>query len=206
MKKLSHISAILVAVTLFSCSKKSDEPQAQDPGAFKLTKISYSLEQGDGFDTTEVTLAGREFVNYGNAVLEQKLNADFSSLTKKSVFSFDNTKAVPEGLQLDTVKVPVPSNWYGDKDYTLDATLFPLSANLTELPYQIGEQHQLNITVPARSRITIDSHIDKYTLKCSFRAVFENAKTNAVYIATGKWDGTLRYNNSSFIAVESPVN
>ena len=210
MKSLYQYSILLIAgIALFSCSKNSDGPQTgtpgDDAGSFQLVGITYSLASGDGIDTAKVNLTGREFSNYGSAISEQKMQPDYSSLTKSSLFTFSSGQEVPKGLLLDTVNVPVPSNWYSDQGYSIDARPFTLSGKQVELPYLMAGSHDLNVSVPARSRIVIDSKIDRYTIRCSFEAIFKNATTGARDTITGKWNGTLRYNNSSFTATEYPL-
>ncbi|RXK86788.1 hypothetical protein [Filimonas effusa] len=210
MKSLYQYAILLIAAAvLFSCSKNSGGPETGTPdeeaGSYQLEEITYSLASGDGIDTVKLNLAGGEFSNYGNNISEQKMSPDYSSLTKRSLFTLSNGETAPKGLLLDTVKVPVPSNWYSNQGYSVDTRLFTLSGKEVELPYLIADSHDLNVSVPARSRVVIDSKIDRYTIRCSFKAIFKNAATGARDTITGKWNGTLRYNNSSFVATEYPL-
>lgn len=195
---------------LFSCTKQDVSPEGGESPTiepvYELIDMKYAMMDGDGIDTATLKLTGHEITNHGDVLTEQKVKINYDELVKKSLFEIDPSNTLPEGIVLDTFNVHVPSNWYGDGNYALYTTVFPLTAEEQEVPYVQPVEDVLTVSIPPGSRIVITAEIDAYTLKSSFRAVFKDRITGKQDTVTGKWIGTLRYNNSSIELKEHPLS
>lgn len=199
----------VLCFALLSCSKESVSPGTDDTqninSFYELTSITYFMAEGDGIDTATVKLPGFEVSNEGNTIDKRDIKVNYDELVKKSLFMIDQANAVPEGMVLDTFKIRVPANWDINNNYTLSPDVFPLTTEAQEVLYDYASEDVMHVTIPPASKIAITAAIDVYNLKCSFSAVFKDQTTGLQQTVTGKWNGTLRYNNLSVEVKEHPA-
>lgn len=210
-QKLLSCFLPVYCVAFISCNKNEVSPgdAAGTPQThiYTLTDFTYFMAEDDGIDTTTVTLPGFELRNSSNVIAERDVKVDYDDLVKKSVFIiYTPQSSLPEGIVLDKFKVKVPANWSTNGDYTLEANGFPLIAEELQMPYDHLAEDILNVKIPPASKIEVTAGIDRYNLLCSFRAVFKNQSTGTEHTVTGKWKGTLRYNNLSISVEESSLS
>lgn len=204
-------SAIFLGLylSLFSCSKENVSPESEESQrvepVYELIEIKYSMMEGDGVDTATVKLPDVELSNAGNATTQQDIKVNYDELVKKSLFVIDSVDVFPDGLVLDTFKVNVPSDWYDDDSYSLYSAVFPLTIEEQEAPYVQSVEDVLTVKIPPISRVVITTEIDAYNLKCSFHAIFKDQITGKQDTINGRWNGTMRYNNSSIEVREFPL-
>src|SRR5690606_21226074 len=127
-------------------------------------------------------------------------------LTKQSEFILDESNHIPDGMILDTFKINVPANMFNEASFSLSADKFPFVSGMKEIPFTYPVENVLNINIPAVSKILVNTAIDQYILLCSFRTVFRNKHTGHEFTITGKWKGTLRYNNLSLVVDEETLS
>jgi len=201
-----------LCMLLFSCSKENVSPENEEPQDqpivrdYELIDLKYFLADGDGIDTTIVKLPDFELPNTGNTLAKQDVKVNYDELMMKSKFMIDTESPLSEGLVPDTFQVQVPFDWYGDGSYGVyTKKTFPLTAGIKEEPYGMTGDETLHLQIPPKSRIVVTAKIDAYLLKCSFRAVFKDRTTGIRDTVMGKWNGTLRYNNSVVRIDEYPL-
>jgi len=202
---LSNALVLSLAVALFSvsCSRPAQvEPQEVTPAQYELKDVHYFLDRGDHVDTVTVKLDSLEVYNRGNSLSVQQVEKRYDQLVKKSLFVIDQSKALPQGVNLEAVDVKVPEIWYADGSYGYFSAEFTLSRTEQQKPYGAYEEGKLEIRVAPKSKLVVSRAIDAYHLVCSFNAVLENSATGQRYPLTGKWKGIVRYNNLSTVLKE----
>lgn len=209
MKHTKYLAAVLlIAAGWYSCTRSTVAPNViptVSASDYEFQTIVYSMGPGDGIDTARVALNKGEFRNVGIGSTQDIFRVAYGFLTKASSFALLDPVVLPRGMNLDSVEVPVPAEWLGAQQFRMDQQRSPFWGGPVERPYALSDSQTLKVTIPARSRVVIDASIDRYSLRCTFRAIFRNTKTGATVDLNGKWNGTLRYNNASVNAKEFPL-
>lgn len=200
------LTSLLVSSILTACSTSTQEPEPL--AHYEITDVHYLLTAQDRIDTVSVSLKGASLPNATTTLITQQVDLKTDELSKSSQFVIDSTVRLPVGVDLSNLAVNVPDgSWHGTSPTPVGyfSEPFPLSPERQEKPYGEYARQTLKISVPPKSRINISRQIDSYRINCTFRAALINVTTGERYALTGKWMGTLGYNNMNTTLTESTL-
>ena len=145
-----YVTAYLVLLlALSSCADSAEqEPEPRIPAQYALTDVRYFLRAGDHIDTVVVALARLRVQNTSNTLTTQHLNTPVDDFVKTSPFALDPTTALPQEVDLSTVAIQVPEQWYGGELFAYFAGSFSLHPDPQQQPYGPYAQQRLTLTVP----------------------------------------------------------
>lgn len=200
------LTSSLLSSILTACSTPAQEPE---PVAhYEVTDIRYLMTAQDRIDTASVSLKGVSVPNAGTTMTTQQVELKTDELIKASQFVIDSAVVLPTGVDFSKLAVNVPDgSWHGTSltHISYFSELFPLSSERQEKPYGAYAKQTFTLSVPPKSRINISRQIDAYRINCTFRATLTNVTTGERHALTGKWIGTLGYNNINATLTESAL-
>lgn len=188
------------------CSKQNVLPEEKiSAGKYELTEMNYSFDSDDRIDTSRLTFGQEVIRNATDALVTQDYVIEADERIKTSVFRLDDLGMLPDDLQLDTLLVSIPAGFDSPAHFSYYPEKFPLSMEWTEAPDTISHSSTtLHLRIPPRRLFHIVSYMDRYNMRCSFRASIRNTTTGQTFDITGKWQGVLRYANQQ-VHVEETV-
>ena len=200
------LTSLLISSILTACSTSAQEPKPL--AHYEVTDIRYLMTAQDRIDTVTVPLKGASVPNAATTLITQQVDLKTDELSKASQFVIDADVMLPTGVDLSKLAVNVPDGpWHGTSQTHISyfAEPFPLSSERQEKPYGEYAKQIVTVSVPPKSRININRQIDAYRINCTFRATLTNVTTGERYALTGKWMGTLGYNNINATLTESAL-
>lgn len=200
------LTSLLVSSILTACSTPAQEPEPL--AHYEVTDIRYLMTVQDRIDTTSVSLKGTSVPNAATTLITKQVELNTDELIKASQFVIDSAVVLPTGVDLSKLVVNVPDGpWHGTSPTHISyfSEPFPLSSERQEKPYGAYAKQTFTVSVPPKSRINISRQIDTYRINCTFRATLTNVTTGERCALTGKWMGTLGYNNINATLTESAL-
>lgn len=211
--KFAIYGLFIALFSLSACSKDYLAPESEEDGEelapdYRLLNIEYFLGEGDGIDTATIENDPEIVTNHTDDLIQYEYIESWDHLTKTSRFKWDQSGTdLPKDLDLSSLQVSVPSDYFSNGDFGYYPGKFPLSLELQEeADAASNTKTTLDLKVPAQSQITILSSIEQYNMVCSFKATIRNHSSGITYTVTGKWEGNLRYNESKISLEEDPLN